>query len=395
MIRQPIHAILDTVSALALVAAPSFLPTSRPVARGLVAGGVALAAVSLLTRYSADRRAPLSMRAHLALDAAQGIAALAAAAALRNEAPALRVALAGYGAFSLAVVSASDPRPALGTRQLPLPPDAIAGHPAPDGTVEVAPDVACLRVGIVNVAFIGHPDAGDRGWVLVDAGLPGSAEKIRSTAARRFGPDARPAAILLTHGHFDHVGGLEELARDWQVPVWAHRAEMPYLDGHRAYPPPNPRAGGMMAALSPRFPRGPFDFRPHLHDLPPDGALPVEGWRWIATPGHSAGHVSFFRDADRLLIAGDAVISTRQEDLSAVLRQKTELHGPPAYFTPDWLEAAESIQRLAALRPAVILPGHGRPVAGPAMQEALQTLSREALRIAIPRGDGVPRLVQA
>lgn len=393
MIPAPVHAILDAVSAVALMAAPKVFYASRPVARGLVAGGVGLAALSLLTRYSADRNAPLSMRVHLATDAAQGIAALVAAATLRRESAALRVALAAYGAFSLAVVSASDARPALGTRQLTLPPDAVTGRPAPDGTVEVAADVACLRVGIVNVAFIGHPDAGDRGWVLVDAGLPGSAEMIRAAAARRFGPEARPAAILLTHGHFDHVGALGELARDWQVPVWAHRAEMPYLDGHLAYPPPNPRAGGLMAAISPRFPRGPFDFRLHLHDLPPDGKLPMlDGWRWIATPGHSAGHVSFFRDADRLLVAGDAIITTRQEDLLPVLRQGLELHGPPAYFTPDWLEAAESIQRLAALRPKMILSGHGRPVAGRAMEDALHRLSHEALRIAIPRGDGVPRL---
>lgn len=393
MIPAPVHAVLDAVSAAALVAAPRVFSAAPPVARGLVAGGVGLAAVSLLTRYGADRKVPVSMRAHLGIDAAQGIAALVAAAALRTESSALRLALAGYGAFSLAVVAASDARPALGTRQLPLPTDAIAGHPAPDGTVEVAPDVACLRVGIVNVAFIGHPDAGDRGWVLVDAGLPGSAEKIRAAAARRFGPDARPAAILLTHGHFDHVGALDDLARDWQVPVWAHRAERPYLDGHRAYPPPNPRAGGLMAAASPRFPRGPVDVRLHLHDLPPDGKLPaLAGWRWIATPGHSAGHVSFFRDADRLLISGDAIITTRQEDLLPVLRQKPELHGPPAYFTPDWLEAAESIQRLAALRPALILSGHGRPVCGPAMEDAVQRLSHEVLRIAIPRGEGVPRL---
>ncbi len=75
----------------------------------------------------------------------------------------------------------------------------------------VTDDLAWLRTGIVNVYFFGRPQAGDRGWVLIDAGLSPWTTAIEDAAARRFGEGARPAAIVLTHGHFDHVGALETL----------------------------------------------------------------------------------------------------------------------------------------------------------------------------------------
>jgi hypothetical protein len=79
----------------------------------------------------------------------------------------------------------------------------------------------------------------------------------------------------------------------------------------------------------------------------------------------TAGHISLFRESDRLLIAGDAVSTTKQESFMAIASQRAELHGPPAYMTTDWDRARESVEQLAALRPATIAAGHGQALAGP------------------------------
>ncbi len=161
-----------------------------------------------------------------------------------------------------------------------------------------------VRTAIVNAYFV----ATGGGWVLIDAGLPGSAPRIRAAARELFG-DAHPQAIVLTHGHFDHVGALGTLADEWNVPIYVHPLELPYVTGESPYPPPDPTVGGgAMAWLSPLYPRGPNDFSPRVSVLPENGEISVlPGWQWIHTPGHSPGHVSFFRPSDRLLIAGDAV----------------------------------------------------------------------------------------
>jgi len=99
----------------------------------------------------------------------------------------------------------------------------------------IAPDLLGLRVLFVNVFAI---RSGSQ-WVLVDAGLYLSATRIRRLAGQHFG-DARPEAIILTHAHFDHVGALDDLARYWDVPVYAHSEEMQHITGKAKYPPPDP-----------------------------------------------------------------------------------------------------------------------------------------------------------
>ncbi|HEV7279148.1 MAG TPA: MBL fold metallo-hydrolase [Pirellulaceae bacterium] len=252
---------------------------------------------------------------------------------------------------------------------------------------DVTSDVAGLTVAFVNAFLVGPPGAPDRGWVLVDAAVPFSAPVLRQAAAERFGPDSRPAAILLTHGHFDHVGGLPELAQAWDVPVYCHPLEMPYVTGRSPYPPPDASLPGGMSFLSRLYPRGPFDFSPYLRELPADGTVPgLSEWRWVATPGHAPGHVSFFREQDRLLLAGDAFVTCAQEYASSSLSQMPiGVFGPPAYFTPDWNSARASVESLAALGPRVAATGHGRPVEGEDLRGGLDTLLEYWEEIVVPQ----------
>jgi glyoxylase-like metal-dependent hydrolase (beta-lactamase superfamily II) len=256
-----------------------------------------------------------------------------------------------------------------------------------DRTHEVRGDLAYLRCAIVNVAFYGPPSAGDRGWVLIDAGIAGSRLFIERAAQERFGPNARPAAIILTHGHFDHVGSVEGLAEAWDVPVYAHALERPYLSGQQSYPPPDPSVGGGLIALtSPLMPRGPIDLGARLRDLPDDGSVPfMAGWRWLHTPGHTPGHVSLWQETQRTLIAGDAFVTTAQESIYSVAMQEAEIHGPPMYFTPDWGAAEDSVRKLAQLKPEIALTGHGRPMKGQQLRAALDELAQRFKEVAVPK----------
>ncbi len=240
---------------------------------------------------------------------------------------------------------------------------------------EVAPGVAWLRTLMVNVAFL-EPEPRDQSWVLVDAGLRGYHGTIMQAARERFG-DRRPAAIVLTHAHFDHVGALASLAEAWDVPVYAHVRELPHLTGRRSYPPPDPTVGGGAMAWSARlFPRAPIDISMRVRALPDDGSIPpLPGWRWFHTPGHTDGHVSLFRNIDHVLVSGDAVITVKQESLLAVLAQAPALHGPPAYYTTDWALARASVRDLADLAPDVLVPGHGVPMSGPELTRGLRQLA--------------------
>jgi len=255
-----------------------------------------------------------------------------------------------------------------------------------DHTREIVADIAYLRVGIVNVALFGDAGFATPGWVLIDAGLPGTAGVIKRAANARFGAGARPAAIVMTHAHSDHAGSLESLAEEWDVPIYAHTLEDPYLNGTAAYPPPDPGVGGgMMSALSVLFPRGPVNVSKWLRFLPVDHSVPhMPGWTWIHTPGHTPGHISLWRESDRTLIAGDAFITTNQESVYAVAVQRPELHGPPMYYTQNWDDAETSVKRLATLDPETVITGHGRAMHGEKLRRALKTLAAEFRRIAVP-----------
>jgi glyoxylase-like metal-dependent hydrolase (beta-lactamase superfamily II) len=233
----------------------------------------------------------------------------------------------------------------------------------------IAPDVGWQPISFVNAYFVGHPGGP---WALIDSGLPERARQIFEAAEARFGGGSRPEAIYLTHGHFDHAGSALALAEEWEVPIFAHQMELPYLTGSSSYPPPDPTIGGAIAFLSRFMPHRPRDLRPRLRALPA-GPLPgLEGWEWIATPGHSPGHISFFRSSDRVLLAGDAFATMNMDSWTGLLTGKKRLARAGAPFNVDWAATQESVRKLAALRPGVVGCGHGIPLAEDGLADRLK-----------------------
>lgn len=247
---------------------------------------------------------------------------------------------------------------------------------------DVLPGLYCYTNQIVNVVFLKSGED----WYLVDAGMPHSGDTIKSAFEAHAGVDVPPKAILLTHGHFDHVGGIIKLVEEWQVPVYAHELEMPYLTGEKDYPEPDGSVeGGLVAKISSLFPNDAIDLTDHVHTFGANGEIPgLPGWKWIHTPGHTPGHVSFYREEDRTLIAGDAFVTVRQDSLYKVLTQKQEISGPPRYFTTDWQAAWNSVKKLEALQPSTVIAGHGLPMSGEELREGLAVLCTDFEKLAIP-----------
>lgn len=251
--------------------------------------------------------------------------------------------------------------------------------------IEMAPDLYCFTVQIVNVVFFGIAGEGND-WVLIDAGMPKSGTRIKDEAEKRFGIDNPPKAIILTHAHFDHIGGLIDLLEIWDVPVYAHELELPYITGQKNYPEPDTTVeGGMVAKLSFMFPHESIDIGVSAHALSDDHTVPfMPGWKWIHTPGHTEGHISLFRNDDHAMIVGDAFVTVIQDELYKVFTQEKEIGGPPRYLTPDWEAAEQSVGILAALRPNIAITGHGVPVEGQWLHENLNKLDTEFQSIAVP-----------
>lgn len=229
------------------------------------------------------------------------------------------------------------------------------------------PGLTRVTTLLVNAWLVDAP----HGWVLVDTGLPGYAGRIVNKAELRYGKNTRPHAIVLTHGHIDHAGSAERLARLWNVPVFAHRRELPFLDGRVTYPPADPGIGGALAVLARALPTPSWDLQRRLRPLPLDGRVPfLPGWVWLHTPGHTPGHVSLMRGNDRLLLAGDALCTVDMD----------------AWSFTDLGAAHASLNGIAALAPWAVAAGHGRPIAGPEVPGLVRELAH-----AFPGGRAVRR----
>ena len=184
------------------------------------------------------------------------------------------------------------------------------------------------------------------GDVLVDAGIKQSVKRILGAVGGR-----AISAHALTHAHIDHAGGSPGVVAALGVPLWVGAADVEACTTGR------PRSGKEWFDRFGRFP-----------GIAPDRALAegdeVGGFTVLDTPGHSPGHVSYWRESDRVLVCGDVFNNMH------LVTTKAGLHEPPALFTPDPARNRESMRRLAALEPSLVLFGHGPPLRDPARLRA-------------------------
>lgn len=253
-------------------------------------------------------------------------------------------------------------------------------------SLQITPDILVLQFTIVNSCIISNSDNKISKWVIVDTGLENSAEYIIKCAENKFGKGSSPEAIILTHGHFDHVGSVITLAEYYNVPVYIHELEIPYITGKKDYPLADPTVDeGLVAKISRTFPHTSIDLGKYAAPLPKDYTIPgLDGWTYIHTPGHSEGHISLFNEKNKVLIVGDAFATVKQESIMSVLTQKEHIDGPPKYLTTDWKKAEESVKLLWELKPNLAIPSHGKPMEGSELREHLKYLIDNFYEIAKP-----------
>jgi glyoxylase-like metal-dependent hydrolase (beta-lactamase superfamily II) len=190
------------------------------------------------------------------------------------------------------------------------------------------------------------------GDVLVDAGTPLDGGRI----LRQVG-DGDVGALALTHAHPDHQGSSHRVCERLGIPYWAgardaDAAENPALVFERMGIPSQlgvfgvPLVPGAVGRFASRAMSGPG----HPVDRTLAEGDEVGDFTVLDTPGHTAGHVSLWREADRVLIAGDAIWNLPRLTL------------PYSVVNSDHALARESAKRLAALAPDVVCFGHGPPL---------------------------------
>jgi hydroxyacylglutathione hydrolase len=179
---------------------------------------------------------------------------------------------------------------------------------------------------IATNCYVVRADQGAAEAVVVDPG--GDASRLLHELA---GMNATCAGILITHGHWDHLGGVADLAEATDAPVYMAEDERILLEDVNSFTPPG------------------LQLRPYTPDvlLQGDETLDLAGvsFQTVRIPGHSPAHVAYY--ADRCLFSGDL--------LFAGSVGRTDLPGA------DWDTLVESIRRLAESFPpdTTVYSGHG------------------------------------
>ena len=259
------------------------------------------------------------------------------------------------------------------------------GQGAADVAREIAPDVFYLGPWGRTQTVVYFVRSGPS-WVLIDAGWANDASRIERAAGSLFGGDSRPAAILLTHCHPDHAGSALPLALAWDCAVYVHPAELPIATGDfaamvaTAGPLDRWVVLPLLRAMGKRRREAVFaqsSLSEVARTFEPEAGVPgLPGWECIPTPGHTPGHVSYFRPGDRALITGDALVTLRLNSWSGLFLGRPGLSGPPWYTTWSRRAARESVERLARLEPTVLAGGHGKPMTGPGTAAAVRAFAR-------------------
>ncbi|WCK56883.1 MBL fold metallo-hydrolase [Aneurinibacillus sp. Ricciae_BoGa-3] len=194
--------------------------------------------------------------------------------------------------------------------------------------------------------------------ILVDTGMPGGLEQIRSAMEKAGIPFGKLQAVILTHQDLDHIGGIEEVleASEGSIQVYAHELDKPYIEGTL------PLIKTTAARMAPVLNSLPEDERKtalQLCENPPhakvdrtltDGQLLpwCGGIRVLFTPGHTPGHISLYLEQSKVLVAADAMIV-----YGGVLR------GPVQQTTVDMETALRSLGKFTELDIESVICYHG------------------------------------
>ena len=235
---------------------------------------------------------------------------------------------------------------------------------------EIGAGVYQLNLGLANVYLL----EGRGGLALVDAGGQGAFRKLQQQLRSTRFRSLDISHILVTHGHFDHVGGLAEIQTETGATVWAHHLDAPVIRGDAPVIRPEPRSLGHFDRWVGRIIQGPQPPAPVHRELGSSEDLGElrAGLEVVQLPGHSAGQVGFWLPEARLLLGGDVLTHFVPWQLTL----------PLAAYTADMAEAKRSVLEVAKLQVDTLALGHGAPLVGNAQRQVEATVRRLASNVA-------------